>query len=118
ESGTGTGSLSFAAGATGVDANSGAPITAAGPTASSLVQNRAALSVTSFTLRSALGSTTINRGQGFTASMTVANTGGAAATGALPSPPAVTATGGAAATTSSLPAAVTIPGGSSATFHW
>jgi len=118
ENGTGPGSLSFTAGAMGVDANSGAAIAAPGMTASSTVQNPAALSVTSFTLRSALGSSVINRGQGFIASMTVANTGDTAANGVQPSAPLVIATGGAGASTSTAPAPATIAGGSSATFQW
>ena len=118
ENGSGTGLLSFTAGASGTDANTSAALTAVSASASAMVQRAASLSVTSFTLRSTLGSSTINRGQAFTASLTVTNTGDASANGVRPSAPTVTVTGGAAATTSTNPAAVSIAGGASATFLW
>jgi hypothetical protein len=115
---TAAGPFSLTAGASAADPLASLPLSLTSAWAPALAQTPAALSVTSFTLRSALGSSTINRGQGFTASMTVANTGTTDANAVLPSAPSVIAAGGAAATTSSLPAAVTIPGGTSATFEW
>lgn len=84
----------------------------------SVVQRPATLSFTSFTLRSSLGRSTINRGQAFTAALTIANTGEAGASGVLPRVPAATVTGGASAATSSSPPAQAIAGGASATFTW
>ncbi|HVE84998.1 MAG TPA: hypothetical protein VND93_19240, partial [Myxococcales bacterium] len=116
ENGTGSGSLTISAGATGQDANSGAPLTALPASSNAIaVQRPAALSITSFTLPA-----TIGRGSAFVASLTVTNSGQAAANVVLPSPdpPVKTVTAGADATTSTSPAAVSIPGGGARTFAY
>src|SRR5262249_10219597 len=79
------------------------------------VQTAGSLTISAFTVPSNL-----TRGQTFTVSMTVTNSGGATANAVLPSPlpPTLTATGGAAAATSTTPSAQDIAGGSSATFSW
>ncbi|HEY8207443.1 MAG TPA: hypothetical protein VIG99_08185, partial [Myxococcaceae bacterium] len=116
ENGTGTGTLALQGGATGTDANSGAALTAAAITSAvATVEQKAALQVTSFTIPANL-----SRGQTFTATMVVTNTGQATANSVLPSPnpPTQTKTGGANATTSTALTAVNIAGGASATFSW
>ncbi|HYV47966.1 MAG TPA: PKD domain-containing protein [Myxococcaceae bacterium] len=116
ENGTGTGTLGFQGRAVGTDANSGAALSSASvSSALATVQQPAALSVTSFTMPANL-----SRGQSFTATMVVTNSGQAAANAVLPSPnpPNQVKTGGANATTSTTLTPATIAGGSSATFQW
>ncbi|HEY8207459.1 MAG TPA: PKD domain-containing protein [Myxococcaceae bacterium] len=117
ENGTGTGTLKFTGGASGTDANSGAPANASAvqSAGTTTVQTPAALGITAFT-QPAL----IQRGATFTLSLTVTNTGEADANLVIPSPnpPNQTTTGGVNATTSSAPAAVTVPGGANRTFTW
>ena len=117
---TSSGTLAFAAAIAGSDVNSGAPLGVAAAPATTTVQNPAALSVTSLTLASAAGTGFIDRGQSFTATLVVANTGDATATNVLPSPsiPAVLATGLSSASTPTGQAGVSIAGGSSKTFTW
>ena len=113
ESGTAPGTLTFSSTASGTDANSGATASSSRATSSpAQVQTPAQLSVTSVTALSP-----IDRGQSFTFSATVKNTGGATAR-AVSAAPSATASGGAHATTSSAPAAVDLGGGQSATFSW
>jgi uncharacterized repeat protein (TIGR01451 family) len=113
-------SLTFSASATGSDDDSHAPLSAGPATATTAVDSPPALVISSFVLRSPLGTTAVNRGQTFTADLTVTNNGQAAASGVTPSPLplALSATGGAAATPSSSISAATIPGGQSAVYHW
>ena len=120
ESGTATGGLTFSVGATGLDGNTGAALAAPTPPVASAVQSPAALTVSSFTLRSGGGRTSIDRGQTFLATLVVTNSGDAAATGVLPNPapPLLSASGGAAASTGSPVVPATISGGASATFTW
>jgi hypothetical protein len=116
ENGTGVGSLVFAAGASGTDANSGAAVTAPQVSSSSVnVVNPATLTVTSLSLPS-----TLSRGQSFALSMVVSNSGGAKATGVLPAPnpPTSNSSGGPAATTSTTLNPVTINAGANQTFTW
>ncbi|MFL5392936.1 MAG: beta strand repeat-containing protein, partial [Myxococcales bacterium] len=114
ENGTGPGALQVSAGAVGSDANSGDPLTAAAATSNLLtVVSPPVLSAQSFTLPSRL-----SRGQTFTASLIIANTGGSAAASVLPEPPVLAATGGAHATATSSPVAATIAAGASAPFTW
>ena len=119
ENGTASGTLAFEVDAVGADANSGAALSAAPVTSPSVpVQTPAGLSVTSFTVQSSRGLSTIDRGQAFTVRITVANPGEASAAGvsAAPSPPTVAITGGAHATLTTAPTAAVIAGGSTATF--
>lgn len=120
ENGSATGSLTFTAGAAGTDANTGAALSAPAGSATSTVQRPAALAVSSFTLRSSAGTTSIDRGQAFLATLVVTNTGDASAAQVTPNPtpPLLSASGGAAATTASSAAPATIAGGGSATFTW
>jgi len=113
----GPGTLQLTAGAAGTDAISGAAVTAPQfPTGTTTVQTPAALAVTSFTT----SSTTIDRAQVFSLSMTVTNSGQATAQSVLPNPllPNVVATGGAVAVNATSPSAQAIPGGTSATYTW
>lgn len=110
----GTGSLSLSVGARGLRA-SGAQVTAAAATANTNVVAAGMLNITSLTSPG-----TVQRGQTFTVSMTVRNSGGSTLAGVLPSPlrPTTTATGGAAATTTSTPTAQMLAPGASTTFTW
>ncbi len=116
ESGTAPGTLTVSAKATGTNPVGGGAVASA-PVASlaAQVQAPAALAITTFTLPA-----TLNRGAVVSLSMTVTNSGQAAAKSVLPVPlrPTVVATGGVAATSSSAPTAVTILGGTSQTFTW
>ncbi len=112
----GTGTLTLAVGAAGVDAATGAAVTA--PVATSgpaMVTAPSMLSVTSLSLPAA-----ISRGQPFTATLVVRNNGGTTINGVQPnpSPPTLTGTTGASATTATAPAAQTLAPGASATFTW
>ena len=106
-------SIAFTASASGSDANSAAPITTGAALAGSAVDAPAALSVAAFSLPVA-----VTRGQAFTATLIVSNTGDATALHVLPTAPVVTTTGGALAATSTLQAAVDLQGHRSATFSW
>ncbi|HVE85887.1 MAG TPA: PKD domain-containing protein, partial [Myxococcales bacterium] len=116
ETGTEVGTLQLSAAVSGQDANSGAALSV--PTTSSntaSVQNPGGLVITDFSFPTAL-----SRGQTFTLSMTVQNSGGSTVNNVapLPNPPALNATGGANASTSSSPAPVPITPGASHTFSW
>ena len=116
ENGAGTGTLALRGGASGTDGNSGAALTAAAITsAAAAVEQPAALQVSSFTIPAGL-----SRGQTFTATMVVTNTGQATANGVLPvpNPPSRVTSGGAAASTATVLTAANIAGGASATFTW
>ncbi len=105
ESGSGSGTLAFGVAASGTDANSGTTTVARAVTSSAFpVQQPPLLSISAFTAQSSLGSTTVNTGQSFTLTMTLANGGEAPAAGVLanPHPPSQTATGGAQATVTAL----------------
>lgn len=116
ERGTGPGTLQLTATATGTDAANGQPITSPPETSRTVtVETAAALTVTAFSAPA-----TIPRGTGFALSMTVRNTGEAAARSVLPipSPPTATVTGGVVVTTATVVTPVTIPGNSTQTFTW
>lgn len=116
ENGTGSGSLRIAAVASGSDAVTGNAVSSPSVSSAAMpVEVPATLEISTFVLPA-----TLTRGDAIALSMTVSNTGEAAATGVLPLPnrPTVIATGGVAVTTSSTPTAVTIPGMSSQTFTW
>lgn len=116
ETGGGTGTLALTAGATGTDANTGGAVSGPSSTSSTItVQSPASLTVTSLTVPPRL-----SRGQNFTGTMTVSNSGQADAVTVLPQPssPTLVLTGGANATTSTSQTAVTIPGGGSRSFSW
>jgi hypothetical protein len=113
ESGSGPGALQVSTGVAGTDANSAAPLTVAAMNSNTLaVVGAPVLAAQSFTLPR-----TLSRGQTFTASLTVANTGGSGVT-VLPDPPALGTTGGAHATVTAAPAAIAIAAGGTATFVW
>ena len=113
-------SLAFSVSVTGRDRDSNASLTAGPATASSAVNTAPQLVIQSFALKSASGGTAINRGEIFTADLTVINNGQATANAVSPSPlpPAVSPTGGAAASSLSSISPVTLAGGQSTTFHW
>jgi hypothetical protein len=117
--GSGT-SLAFSVSVTARDRDSNASLSAGPAAATSAVDTAPQLVIQSFALRSASAGTAINRGEIFTADLTVVNNGQATASSVLPSslPPALSATGGAAASTSSQINAVTLAAGQSTTFHW
>jgi len=118
ENGTAAGTLKFNAGATGTDADTGAPVSATATDSTTLnVQTPPNLTVTSFTT----SRTSVNRGQAFTATMTVANSGGTQANGVLPSPNPPTfnlVSGTPGATTSTTLTPANIAAGASTTFTW
>src|SRR5207247_317670 len=106
ENGSGSGSLRLAAGASGTNAVTGGVVSAmSAQTGVATVQTPASLIVSAFTLPS-----NVTRGQTFTASLTLTNSGQATANGVLPSPlpPMLTTTGNASAITSSTPMAQNI----------
>src|SRR5262249_37485530 len=116
ENGTGVGTLELSAGVTGQDANSGAPLHVSTVTSNTMsLPTPGGPLITSFALP-----TTLSRGQTFTLSMTVQNTGGSSvnAVAPLPMPPTLNATGGANATTSSSPLAADLGPGASHTYTW
>jgi hypothetical protein len=117
ESGAAPGALVATATAAGVDAASGRSVTSPQlSSGSATVQEPAALSIAVFGLPA-----NVNRGQGFALTMTVSNSGEAAAVNVvpLPAPPVATPTGGVATTSvSTIASPVTILGGSSQTFIW
>lgn len=113
---SGTGTFSLAALAQGTDQATGALLNSPLATSNAgTVTAPSSLVVTSVSVP-----TFVTRGQTFTVSLTVRNTGAAAANGVVPNPnPAtVVATGGAGAATASAPAAKNIAPGASATFTW
>ncbi|HET7785672.1 MAG TPA: hypothetical protein VFL36_06845 [Myxococcales bacterium] len=112
ETGTAPGTLAFTAGATGSDANSGAALSAQSAPATVTVQAPAALSAAL-----PIAPSVVSRGESFTVSASVSNTGAATARGVSASLGAVAA-GGAGLTVLSAPAASDIPGGGAATFTW
>jgi len=116
ENGTGPGTLQLTAIASGTDVSSGQAITSAPVTSrSTTVETAAALSITAFVVPA-----TVSRGTGFALSMTVRNSGQAAARNviAIPSPPTATVTGGVVVSTGSTVTPVTIAGNSTQTFTW
>src|SRR5205085_10103924 len=118
EDGTNSGTLQFSGGTGGVDANSGYAVAAAAASSGTVaVQDPAQLVITAFTLPGAL-----TRGQAFTVSMTLRNTGATAINDVLPSPspPSFIAAGGAHASVQlPLPGAVAqIAPGASATLAY
>ena len=114
ENGTGTGTIAFSGGVSAIDSGTGLTVSAnATSTAAAVVQDPPALAVTSFTAPASL-----SRGQTFTASLVVSNTGGATAVGVVPDAPALTPSGGAHATITASPPAQDIVRGASATFTW
>jgi len=113
ESGTGPGTLQVSTGIAGTDANSSAPLAAAAVNSNSLTVVAApVLAAQSFTLPG-----TLTRGQTFTVTLTVANTGGSGIS-VVPDPPTLTTTGGAHATATASPSAISIAAGGSAPFAW
>lgn len=116
ENGTGPGTLQLSAAASGTDAASGQAITSAAVTSrSTTVETAAALTITAFSVPASVA-----RGAGFALSMTVRNSGQAAARNviAIPSPPTATVTGGVVVSTASTVTPVTIAGNSTQTFTW
>lgn len=118
ENGFAAGTLRFAAQANGTDANTGAAVPSLTVNSNLIdVQEPPNLVLSSFT--TAPG--TLTRGQAFTVSMTVQNTGGTTANGVLPtpSPPTLAVVSGApAASTPTVLAPVDIAAGASHTFTW
>jgi len=113
ESGTGPGTLQVSTGVAGTDANSSAPVAAAAINSNTLsVVGAPVLAAQSFTLPG-----TLTRGQTFTVTLTVANTGGSGIN-VLPDPPTLATTGGAHATATASPAAISIAAGGSTQFTW
>lgn len=113
---SGTGTLTLAAGAKGIDGNSLAPVTAASAASPAAQVNTPG----SLVITSLVAPTLVNRTTAFNVVMTVKNNGGGAVSNVLPNPLTLTtaASGGASATTSSMPAAQTLAAGASATFTW
>jgi hypothetical protein len=113
ENGTAPGALSFSASAAGSDANSGASISVSATSPDVPVTTPAALAIGAVTVAPSI----IDRGQAFTLTATVTNTGQAAAA-AVTMVPAMTASGGADATTADSAGTVGLAGGASFTFSW
>src|SRR5262249_52978981 len=111
ESGTSAGTLSVVAIASGTDANSGAVVSTTSPAAAATVQEGAALSIAVQT------PSAVNRGQGFTISALITNTGGTVARAVQANAQAV-GTGGAGASTPAVPAAQDIAAGATATLSF
>ncbi|HZX96210.1 MAG TPA: hypothetical protein VFE90_16945 [Myxococcales bacterium] len=109
ESGTAPGSIDFSASASGVDANSGATLSAQSAPSTVAVQAPAALSA------SLALPPTISKGDTFTATLTVNNTGQATA---LSVQPGLLALGGPAVVLSAPSGSVTLAGSGSTTFIW
>ncbi|MBX7097439.1 MAG: hypothetical protein K1X89_06995, partial [Myxococcaceae bacterium] len=113
ETGTGPGSLTFAAGASAVVAPAGASVTA--PT--SVPQVVSVQAPADLTVESIALPLRLSRGQAFSASVVVRNNGAAAASQVkLVMPAQVIATGGAGAMAGNAPAAVDLAAGASAAF--
>ena len=108
------GSLALSGTATGVDANSGAPLSATPSSPASVtVQTPAVLVVSAFTP----SRTVADVGQAIGVTLTIANTGGATANVAAITPSATPATTASCTAASPVPPQ-TIPGGASLTFTW
>ena len=118
ETGTAAGTLRFSTQANGTDVNIGSPVSTPSTNSNLVnVQEPANLVVTSFLTSPA----TLNRGQAFTATMTVQNQGGTTANNVLPFPSTpgfnvVSGSPGASTGTTQTP--VNIAGGASRTFTW
>jgi len=116
ENGTGPGGLRLSASAVAIDEGSGDMVYApqlVSPVVT--VQTPAELSITAFTIPAA-----ITRGNTFALSMTVANSGQAAAVAVIsdPAPPAAVLTGGVRLSTPAAVTPLTIPGNANRTFTW
>ncbi|MDP2272993.1 MAG: hypothetical protein Q8K32_19810 [Archangium sp.] len=116
ERGTGPGTLRVQATASGTGGATGEVLSSVPlQSLTTTVESAAQLSITAFTIPAA-----VDRGGGFTLSMTVNNEGQAAAMNVtpIPAPPSAMLTGGVRVATTSVPTPVTIPGNSSQTFTW
>ncbi|HUS68625.1 MAG TPA: hypothetical protein VMZ28_29015, partial [Kofleriaceae bacterium] len=115
ENGSASGTLRVTAGASGTDQTGAATSATPLQSIATTVETPAVLTVTGFVLPGSL-----ERGKTFALSMTVTNSGQAAASGVVPvpAPPMAMVTGGVMVMTTSPQSAVTVPGGGSQTFTW
>ena len=110
---TSAGSLTLSTDATGKDANSGAPVSAAAVVSPAVaVQPPAALTA------SIAAPAVVNLGDTFTLSLTVVNSGGAGANGVTPGAPGIVPAGSATILAGPAPASAFLAGGASQIFTW
>lgn len=109
------GNINFTGNVSGNDSVSGSPISSSNGTSNdTTVELKAHIDATIFSATP----TTVSTNQNITVSMTVANLGGADATGVVPSNLTVSGTAGATKISGPTPASQTIPGSSNRVYSW